>query len=361
MKKLCMITLFFTAVYSVFAAGTQSRFEITKVRLNSKTFAPANGEKTTLSFEITKAADIKIGIYDRLNRLVKELDIPKADAGEHSIEWDGRNCKNEIAEGKVFLYVIEAVDSDGKKIIYNPADRTGGNVVAAADYTYDKKNKTIEYVLPKTGMVRLRAGLKDGIFIRNILDWEPQTAGRHSLSWDGKDENGLFDIGSNGDLRLNLVCYTLPANTIIISGQSKPLSGAGSKELSTTSEDIWAKKDKCPHYSHNPLNCHEQRFSISFPESNERTNEEGVPVLSGRVPIRIKIDPRDAEYMVNNKYEIMIYVDGIFLFETEDGTDPFTFHWDTQGFNKGVHIFTVNLINYDDHLGTLSKKIFLGE
>jgi hypothetical protein len=54
-------------------------------------------------------------------------------------------------------------------------------------------------------------------------------------------------------------------------------------------------------------------------------------------------------------------VDGVFLFEMEEGSSPFTFNWDTKGLTKGSHILTVNLASYDDHIGVVSREVIIGE
>jgi hypothetical protein len=360
-----LIIILFTCAISVTGDAQEEtiktenrRFEITKVKLDSKTLNLAGDEKIRLSFEITKDADVLVLIYNELGQEVKQFKVPAAKSGLHSIVWDGRNAQGKPAWGRVFLYIIEATDAGEKKVVYNPAKQTGGLVVKSEDYRFDKETGKIEYVLPKTCMVRIRAGLRDSVFVRTILDWEPQTAGRHTLIWDGKDVAGLFDIRKHPDLDLNLTCYTLPANTIIVSGQNTTLqsSGKGSK----FDKSLWAREGKYLHYYHDPRNCHEPNFTVSFPQ-HKKTNEEGLAVLFGKVPIRVDIDPDDARNMINQRFEIVFYVDGVFLFEVEEGTSPFTCHWDTRGFSKGPHIMTVNLISYNDHIGVASEKIIIGD
>jgi hypothetical protein len=77
-------------------------------------------------------------------------------------------------------------------------------------------------------------------------------------------------------------------------------------------------------------------------------------------PIRIELDNRDIRNLVNRRFEIMLYIDGVFLFEMEEGTSPFTFNWDTKPFAKGSHILTVNIMSYDDHIGVVSQKVIIG-
>lgn len=358
MKRLlvsCIILLItVTSVNGTDVVSKSVRFEITKVQLDKKAFTPSKGEKVSLLFEITKEADVKVMIYDELGNLVRQFEMLSVLFGRHNIKWDGYDTKHNLAAGRMFLYVIEAIDKSGNKIVYNPSDYTGGIMEEAKDYGFDKDSGKIEYVLPKTCMVRFRAGLKDSAFIKTILDWQPQTAGRHTLIWDGKDSTGLMNIGKRPDLELGLTCYSLPANTILVENDYIPFKSA---VCDSPKNDIWHKHGKYMHYTHDLRNCHEPRFFVSFPQSK---TQKDIPVLSGIVPLRVEIAPEDIQYMVSKRFEIVFYVDGVFLFEIEEGTSPFTCHLDTKGFAKGEHILTVNMISYDDHIGVLNKQIIIG-
>ena len=89
---------------------------------------------------------------------------------------------------------------------------------------------------------------------------------------------------------------------------------------------------------------------ISFPEST--TNDQGIPVISGTVPVRITLDEKDSDWLAKTRFEIGIYVDYIFLLEDEEGTNPFNYQLNTAGLNKGLHKITVNIIGYEGEVGT---------
>lgn len=359
MNKLTNITVFFLFFSCIVAVigSERLRLTISKVALNRKTFNPSNKQSVKVSFEISKKADVNVTIYDLRGRIVRRFKLPNIEAGKNSIEWDGRESKGRLAGGNVFLYVIDAA-SDGQKTVYNPAAKTGGQLIKPHDYTFDKKSGKIEYVLPKTCMVRIRAGLKDGMLAKTIFDWKPQKAGRHIEMWDGKDVSGLMNLLKHPDLELKLTCYTLPANTIIVTGQAVPLIQLKTEKNSNTKSDPWAKKGKYVHYTHDKGICHEPEFTVSFPAAKEI---DGVPVISGSTTIRIVLDKRDAQDLINKRFEIMFFVDSTFFFEMEEGTSPFTFYWNTSGLRKGPHIITVNIMSYDDHIGVISRKVIIGD
>ncbi len=362
-RMVFLLSAFFgLAVVTDVTAQKKGLFEVTRVKLDKKSFNPSAGEMVTLSFEITTRADAEVFIYDRLGGQVRNFAMPGLEAGRHSITWDGRDADGKLGAGDVFLYVIEARTKDGRKVIYNRAGRTGGLQVKTLEYTLDSDTGEIEYVLPKACMIRIRAGLEDGMFGNLLLDWKPSTAGRHTHQWDGMDSTGRMNLLNHRDLDIRLTCHTLPDNTIIATGSTIPLKSHNNPGGSgnNSREQVWATKGKYLHYRHDPRICHQPRFKVLFPGS-KKADDKGVPITSGITPLRIELDPRDAMHLINTRFEIMLFIDGVFIYEIEEGSSPFTFNWDTKGFAKGPHIITVNLIGYDDHIGIVSRRVIVGD
>lgn len=363
MKKFCILSLILFGVgfsnICVQAAGT---LDITRVSVDKKLFNPTEDKEVNISFEITADADINLTIYDVLGRSIRSFALPGSKAGRHSIIWDGRTNDNGLAAGELFLYVIKATVKDGRSIVYNRAKETGGMEVRSLEYTLDRDTGKIEYVLPKTCMIRIRAGLKDGMFAKTVVDWEPRLPGRQSFIWDGKDESGFMYLLKHPELDLRLTCYTLPDNVIIVKNKTVlPASNSNDIDEEKLSRDeVWATKGKYQHYRHDPRICHVPGFKVLFP-SAPKQDVNDAPVVSGVVPIRVVLDEKDRQHLISTRFEVMFFVDGVYIYEVEEGTTPFTFHWDTKDFSKGPHIVTINIIGYDDHIGIVSKKIILGE
>jgi hypothetical protein len=343
------------------ATPIKSPLKIIRVGLNKKSFNPSKGETVELYFEVTTQADVRVDIYDALGRRIRSFDMPGITAGKHSIKWNGLNTNGQPVAGNVFLYVIEASTKNGKKIVYNPVRKTGGFEAELLEYTLDRKTGKIEYVLPKACMVRIRAGLKDSMFAKSLMNWLPHTAGRHSFKWDGKDCSGKLNLFKHKDLQLRLTCYTLPENSIITTGE--PASFGPDKnthQLRKKRAGVWATEGKYLHYGHLPGICRPPGFNVLFPSSSN-TAGSNISVVSGIVPIRIELDRQDVNHLINTRFEVMIFIDGVFIYEIEDGSSPFTFNWDTASFSKGPHILTVNIIGYDDHIGIVSRQVIIGD
>ena len=111
------------------------------------------------------------------------------------------------------------------------------------------------------------------------------------------------------------------------------------------------------HARHLREDCREPQFTITFP--NHPKKEHHVPVLKGIVPVRVEINQQNKERLTNNRFEIVFYVDNIFLFEEEKGFSPFTYNWNTKGMKEGEHILTINVLEYGgvDHMGSKNAKV----
>jgi hypothetical protein len=193
--------------------------------------------------------------------------------------------------------------------------------ILATDIAVDFKKGEIKYTLPEPAYVRIRAGLEgSGVFLRHILDWEWRDRGPHVETWDKKDDTGRVNFGDKMDY------------TFVINCKPAKKGNQGFK--------------KAP------------ALNISFPEARQ-TSAEGVPIIQGVVPLRIKLDEKDNRNLVDTKFEVAIYIDYIFLMEDEVGTNPFNYRLDATQFNEGEHVLTVNIISYDGQIGAQSVKVFV--
>jgi hypothetical protein len=157
------------------------------------------------------------------------------------------------------------------------------------------------------------------------------------------------------ELHTVLWLWAMPDNTVIVRGQKNGepwLRADPSYPPMTFTEGAFL------HAGHPPESCHEIRFDMEFPGAEEK-DDKGRPVLRGTVPVKVTIDPRDRAHALNVRHEVAVYVDLVFLFEEEQGTDPFTFIWDTSQLPPGEHLLTLNVIAYDDHIGIATRPVLI--
>ena len=245
--------------------------------------------------------------------------------------------------------------------MYDPADATGGKLLTVRKPLLDLKTGAISYIMPKAGRVRMRAGIKNGPLLSTIIDWEPRRAGKNTQIWDGQDKAGLINLLKNPGQELFVFAYSLPDNSIIL----KSATPAKQAERPSTSASMKRRprkpghsKAKYKHALHDQRYCHEPKFDVRFPGSVSQT-ADGIPILNGIAPVKVVISERDRQHLESARFEVMFFVDTVFLFEDEEGFTPFTYRWNTQDLPQGEHIFTVNILSYDDHCGTVSRKIMI--
>jgi hypothetical protein len=185
-----------------------------------------------------------------------------------------------------------------------------------------------------------------------LLDWEPLPAGPHEVAWDGNDTAGLVRLAGRPGASPRLWLYAMPDNTVIVRSRAsrRRLPGPALYEPLRWDENAY------PHARHDPAVCGPVRMTLEFPQDHER-DEQGRVVLRGAVPVRVRLDPRDQARVLTSRYEVAVYVDLQFLFEEEDGVDPFTFRLDTTALNPGEHVLTVNVFTYDDHYGVATQSV----
>ena len=283
-------------------------------------------------------------------------------AGRHNIAWDGRDDADEIVCNDFYIYTLTANTENGRFYVFDPADETYGWELKPRKLRFDPKNGNIHYVLPKAARVRLRVGISDGMLLRTLLDWIPQEAGAKQILWDGKDSGGHPVNPDSPNITVALSAFSLPSNSIIVTGghrydwRNKDLKEAVYRPKRSVENDKTKSRRLNPHAFHSRKICHEPKFTIEFPEK-KNTETEAIPVVTGITPMRITISEQDRIHIVNTRFEVIIFIDGIFLFEEEDATTPYTYLLNTRGITTGDHIITVNVQDYQHHIGAVCKKI----
>jgi FlgD Ig-like domain len=315
-------------------------------------FNPSNGEETVILFTIFKEAQVTVRIYDSLDRLVRTLCINKVfQAGECEVKWDGRDEEGKIVPDEAYIFTIHT-RAGPNYFVYDPADRSRGSGVKVSGIKYDPKRKKIMYKLSHPARAGIRIGLKEGPLLHTVADWEPRRAGLNEEDWNGLDEVGLLRIYEHPQMDFFTAAFTLPENSIITQGNS-----SDSRFIEGSLPEKRSKKPRPPtlhaYARRNLLHLHAPRFDLASPRAR-LDPENNRLIVSGKVPIRVTIRPEDRAWLINNRFEVIVFIDYIFLFEEEEGFSPFTFYWDTRGVSKGPHVLTVNLIDGTGNVGTRS-------
>ncbi|MDO8580599.1 MAG: hypothetical protein Q7S13_03880, partial [Candidatus Omnitrophota bacterium] len=182
----------------------------------------------------------------------------------------------------------------------------------------------IHYVLPEDALVRIRIG-QDGPLFRTLLDWEKREKGAHDEIWDFKDETGKVDFSTWKNFKI--------------------IFSARNVDSSTSNPSIPVGLHKAP------------KIHISFPEIDMPDDKI---VLRGMASIRATVDEADFKWLSNSKIENIIFMDGVFLHEEEEGNNPFNYQLDTRLYNNGPHVLIINTVSYAGETGTAALTINIG-
>ena len=319
---------------------------ITSVGVEPKTIDITQGREATIRYTVSRACTVTVDFADEEGRLIRRVEAGRQPAGTRRVVWDGRTAWGTSAPTGVYRYIIRAVDESGGERVHDPSDATGGEELQPRDFTFDKTIGTLQWTMPRAGYVRLRIGIEGFPHLRTLLDWEPLEGGQQVLSWDGRDHSGLIRFADHPNLSIKLTAFAMPDNTILVRGTSVPvpISQPQAYPPMTKSEPGYF------HARHLRGICREVAVRVEFPDA-ARHDPDGRPVLTGRVPVRVILDAQDAAHLVSQRFEVAIFEGLTILFEVEDGSNPFTFLWDTSHLPDGPHLMVVNILSYDDHYG----------
>jgi len=345
------------------AVFAKPALRIEKVSVSPKTIDISKGEKAVISLETSEAAFLTFTLKDENNNPILQKHTGLEPAGNHTFEWDGKDETNKFVTTDAVIYTVDARTEDGRYARFDPSAETGGQDLADFHLAIDRKTGRIAYVLPRAGRARLRMGLAGNLLLRTLFDWQAQEAGRHEIAWDGLDESGEIKMLDHPDLNLNLNAFSLPDNTIIVSGHSVVYQAPDSAYQP-------AGAGKHFHYPHPRIECHEPRFDVMIPESalqvvtNPKKGEwpptaprNDIVVSQSKIPVRVTIDPLDAPDLIRKRFEVMFYLDTQFLYEEEQALTPNTFMVDLSNVQPGIHFLTVNVMSYNDHVGVRTIKL----
>ena len=322
----------------------------TECSVKPKAFNPTAGGKVAFKFKLTGVPAAKVWLVDPIGRVVGSAGaVGPGDSGFFTAEWDGRGSDGQVLPNDAYCYLPAPADYSPPPEGLPQLAQAAGERLECKDITYDAQTGEIRYLLPQAGRTRLRAGVKDGPVVRTMLDWAPQPAGRHAVVWDGKDSRGTE--WARAAALVHIWAFSLPQDCVIIHGGAAPAYPVHEKYFQTPAAP---KPDL--HATHARQGCHEPRFSVSFPDVSAGSNAPITP-KNGRLAARVLLDPRDHKALVENLFEIVFYIDGVFFFEDSNASDPFGCTLDLTRVSKGQHVLSVQVMDFEDHAASRSFRI----
>lgn len=201
----------------------------------------------------------------------------------------------------------------------------------------------IRYRLAEPGIVRLyvRPKARRFLVVRNLLDWESQDAGEHTVEWDGKDTRG------------NVLDPTQYFCTV----QAQPLRGTVDHhdlpvDPELHHEDVITIGDKRihAHTIHEVDMCHQIKTTILEPKSGDK--------VSGVCRIVSQVSEDARGYGRESGHSARYYINYGLLQENKEISGPMAvWEWDTPLIPNGRHVLSVAQCDHHDHMASDSIVI----
>lgn len=345
---------------SMLAHAPAFALQLTQVRVDQNVFDPASAEKAEVKFRLDEAASVELLLFDDRDVLVRTVRESAAlPPGECAIVWDGKDESGRIVPRDAYHFVVKAKSPNGATAVADLSDATGGESMVVPNVAWDADAHRIRYRLPQAGRVNIRVGLQDnGPLLRTVIDWVARPAGDNEQVWDGWDASHVLDIAKHPKLSVFIDAYAFSANTLLVGPVADSTAWIDPLPWGRHEREGRAPPRKLMHeHSQQPA---EQRgdviVRVVLPDGLPK-NANGVPEVSGRVVVRLDVDPKDRDRVIRTRFEPVFFVDGTFAFENEVGYLPFSWIWDTSTTNEGIHYVSVNVRGYEGNFGMATVKV----
>jgi len=321
-----------------------------EVRIENRFFNPP---QTTplLKVQTDEPVSLDVLIYDIDNVCIAY----KRSANTTTLHEIVLNALSPATDG-LYQYLLVARDQEGKSVGSYPKKFEGGERIRIRDSALNARSKYIEYILPRMAYIRIRAGIKNGPFLGLLLPWTAQKGGRHRIPWDGSVAEGLFsNLYDHPDIQVYVVGLSLPYNTFV----NRQLSQSTHPAVAIPLPDP-LRVDQTPPWP-KLLDQQKGRAGIMAEADFQLQLEVNDFPASQQIELRVDSLLEDRSRLFKDRFEVMVYLDGVFLVEEELGLLPFSFQFSEQGLSIGRHVITVNIINIDGEMGTKSVAFDLSK
>ena len=326
----------------------------------------------SISFSVVQPARVQVEIYDDRDLLVTELgEDTLREPGDYEIVWNARDANQVPVPAESYRYVLVwRVDGDSVPARYEPAEDLAVSRTRPLKVSRDDATGVLRYHLKRPSRVRIRSGLaRGGPLLNTVLDWVPRAAGDHEEAWDGWDASRVLNFGSHEKLLLVADAFGLSRNSLLIGpkkSESTYLPELGTTPGTGRYPRPSAAKFRMFDFAHQPAGFRgDIRLNLQVGREKGEITGRARSVTpanpSESTPVTVSASPADARRLEDERFEVVFFVDGILVFETEVAFLPFTWKWDSTGAAPGDHFVTVNLRGFNGHFGFATKKVRITE
>lgn len=98
------------------------------VKTSDNTVSVKDGIIDSSLYSLNASADVNISVYDALGSEIRSINAGLKEAGEYSVDWDGRNNRGNMVGDGVYTIKINAADESGASVsadVYRTGEVTG--------------------------------------------------------------------------------------------------------------------------------------------------------------------------------------------------------------------------------------------
>lgn len=316
-----------------------------------------------VSFTLSRPGKAILKIFDPKMLLINEVLCKVSESGLYKGIWDGKDLEGRIVPDEAYFFTIEVLDYKGNFAFYDPTTISGEEYFTLP-VQLKREDKKITYELVKDARVMIKAGIKKGgPLLKTILNRLPGLAGKYGAPWEDEGGVGVIDLADQEGFSLTAEAVTLPENSLLTRGN---FDYPYYEYITKIVQERPQKKNRPLFKAEHPLIgleikrwreiVPEPKFSLTLPEDIP-INEDGLPIIQGKVPIKIILDEGLKTVTTEQRYEILFFVDFTFVSEEEGGYSPYTWIWDTKKVSNGEHIITVNIYTLKGGFSAKSIKV----
>ena len=350
-----------TSAQETKAEGAQG-LSIFDVSVSTASFNPSRGERVELRYHLSRSALVTIKVFDpdlHITRVLTEK--TQKDAGVQGEVWDGKDIDGKLVPNEAYFFTIEAEDALGSQAVYDPITFSGGEPFDLGQAQFDRESGTLTYKLSQPSRVLIRIGIPGSALLKTLVDWEPRIGGEITEYWNGKDEDNVIDLWRQGNFTTMITYFTLPETSVITFGNTtytyrEYKANGSSARPKKVERPILNPRKLSPHFLTSRVNNRSFKVLLSFPEIEEKPAQT-VPMIKDQVLVRVDIHEKDREVLLQQQFEIILFVDTVYFAEEERGYVPFNFPWELKQLPEGEHILTVNIVTFNDQFGVGSRKV----
>ncbi len=348
---LCLLTNAFMAVTAYADVKT-----LTTVTVSPGIIENSNERMVTIIYGLAESCSTELSFFTKDFYKVRTIYRGNDHSGTNSVSWDCRDDQDTILPSGPYFFTIHSKTTKGTEYIYDPTLFSGGEKLALSIYpeNYNPDNGLVTYNLPKTAVVRLRAGLHNGPLYSTILDWVSMPPGRHQVFWDGLSDDKQVHVSGQKEMVITIQAITLPENSIIIRGKATGYKPASQSRLPRKRNKVFSSIPRQFRLIQKML---EQSPVFDIKINGQVPEDAELIPINNNINIAVETDEATQAALSQNRFELVVFVDDQRWDEIEYAYVPLSYLLKTDQLETGEHLITVSIVTITEQRASRTVRI----